>query len=59
METQAEMAQLIQTLVANQDAVQGTRDPGMTMESRYLKDFQRYKPPIFYGGKMDPVATET
>ena len=58
METQAQMAQLMQTMVTNQATVQGTRDLGTTVESRYLKDFQRYKPPTFDGGKMDPVAAE-
>lgn len=58
METQAQMAQIMQTLATNQTTVQGTSDPGTTIESRYLKDFQRYKPPTFDGGKMDPVAAE-
>ena len=58
METQAQMAQLMHTLVTNQATVQGTRDPGTTVESSYLKDFQRYKSPTFDGGKMDPVASE-
>ncbi|XP_023552906.1 uncharacterized protein LOC111810432 [Cucurbita pepo subsp. pepo] len=30
----------------------------MTVESRYLRDFQRHKPPSFDGGKVDPIATE-
>ena len=58
METQAQMAQIMQTLATNQTTVQGTSDPGTTIESRYLKDFQRYKPPTFDGGKMDPIAAE-
>ena len=55
METQA---QIMQTLATNQTTVQGTSDLGTTIESRYLKNFQRYKLPTFDGGKMDPVATE-
>ena len=58
METQAQMAQLMQTLATNQTTVQGTRNPSTTVESHYLKNFQRYKPPTFDGGKMNPVATE-
>ena len=30
----------------------------MTVESRYLRDFQRHKPPSFDGGKVDPIAAE-
>lgn len=55
MENQARMTQMMQTLVANQTTVQGT----MTVESRYLKEFQRHKPPSFDGGKVDPIAIET
>ncbi|XP_023007596.1 uncharacterized protein LOC111500169 [Cucurbita maxima] len=57
-ETQAQMTQIMQTLVTNQTTVQGTRDPGTIVESRYLKDFQRYKLPTFDGGKVDPVTAE-
>ena len=42
-----------------QTSLQGTRDSGtMTVESRYLKDFQRKNPPSFEGGKIDPIAVE-
>ena len=58
METHAQMAQLMHTLMTNQATVQGTRDLSTIVESHYLKDFQRYKPPTFDGGKMDPVAAE-
>ena len=30
----------------------------MTMESHYLKDFQRHNLPSFDDGKIDPVAAE-
>ena len=53
------MNQMIQTMMANQSAGQGVKYSGtMTVESRYLRDFQRHKPPSFDGGKVDPIATE-
>ena len=49
----------MQQAAMQQITLQGTRDSGtMTMESRYLKDFQRHNPPSFDGGKIDPVAVE-
>ena len=30
----------------------------MTIESRYLRGFQKLNPPSFEGGKIDPVAAE-
>ncbi|XP_023552610.1 uncharacterized protein LOC111810207 isoform X5 [Cucurbita pepo subsp. pepo] len=50
---------VLQTLVANQAAMQGTRDMGMTVESCYFRDFQWYKPPSFDGDKVDHAAVET
>ncbi|XP_022957288.1 uncharacterized protein LOC111458730 [Cucurbita moschata] len=90
---EAQMAQMMQTLVTNQAMMQqaiqqaplqqttlqqtamqqaatqqaamqqttllGNRNSGtMTIEARYLKDFQRQKPPSFEGGKIDPIAAE-
>jgi len=59
MENQALMTQMMQTLVANQTSVQGTKDLGtMTVESHYLKAFQRYKLSSFDGGKVDPIVAD-
>ncbi|XP_022927108.1 uncharacterized protein LOC111434045 [Cucurbita moschata] len=45
--------------MTNQSVGQGVKDSGtMTVESRYLRDFQRHKPPSFDGGKVDPIAAE-
>ena len=45
--------------VPKQTTFQGIRDSGtMTVESRYLKDYQRQNPPSFKGGKIDPVAAK-
>ena len=42
-----------------QTALLRTRDSGtVTVEARYLKDFQRQNPPSFEGGKIDPIAVE-
>lgn len=47
-------------MVANQILVQGTRDSeAMTVESCYLKDFQRYKLSFFDDSKVDPITAET
>ncbi|XP_022929326.1 uncharacterized protein LOC111435938 isoform X3 [Cucurbita moschata] len=59
MENQAQLTQLMQTLVANQAAMQGTRDMGMTVESCYFRDFQWYNPTSFNGDKVDHAAAET
>ena len=46
IENQALTNQMIQTMMANESAGQGAKDSGtMTLESRYLRDFQRHKPP--------------
>ena len=42
-----------------QTTLQQTRDSGtMTVESCYLKDFQRQNPSSFEGDKIDPIAAE-
>ena len=59
IENQALTNQMIQTMMANQSTGQGGKDSGtMTLESRYLRDLQRHKPPSFEGGKLDPIAAE-
>ena len=59
IENQALTNQMIQTMMANQSTGQGGKDSGtMTVESRYLRDFQRHKPPSFDGGKVDPITAE-
>ena len=59
MENQPLTNQMIQTMMSNQSTGQGSKDSGtMTVEFRYLRDFQRHKPPSFDGGKVDPIAVE-
>ena len=59
METQAQISQLLQALVANQTLARSPRrNEGMTVESRHLRDFQKYNPWSLDGGKIDPVAAE-
>ena len=59
IENQALTNQMIQTMMANQSTGQGGKDLGiMTMESRYLRDLQRHKPPSFDGGKVNSIAAE-
>ena len=59
IENQALTNQMIQTMMANKSIGQGVKDSGtMTVESRYLRDFQRHKPPSFDGGKVNPIAAE-